>query len=234
LSVTVRQFANPEDLARAAATDWLQLLKKNDSQMEAVLSGGRITKSFFNELVKLSQGLLTESKVDFFWADERCVPPDDPESNYNIARQLLFEPLKIPAERIHRIRGEADPEIAAKEAADNVRKINPTFDIVFLGMGEDGHIASLFPGEPEEIMNDPAVYRAVTAVKPPPKRITLGYGAIVNAMEVWVLASGAGKETALAASLAGNTTPLWRLLRLRSKPSTIIYTDIPVPQGLVG
>jgi len=98
-------------------------------------------------------------------------------------------------------------------------------DLVLLGMGEDGHVASLFPGEAEDVMNSSAVYRAVTASKPPPRRISLGYGALVAAREVWMLASGSGKETALRESLSPTgATPLARLLRARGR--TRIFTDI--------
>jgi 6-phosphogluconolactonase len=92
-------------------------------------------------------------------------------------------------------------------------------------MGEDGHVASLFPGEPDEVISDPAIYRAVTAVKPPPRRFTLGYDVIVRAAEAWVLAAGAGKQGALKESVSPNgKTPLARVLRQREL--THIFTDI--------
>ena len=99
----------------------------------------------------------------------------------------------------------------------------PELDLVFLGMGEDGHVASLFPGD-TEALETLAVYRAVTGPKPPPRRITLGYPALAAAREVWVLASGEGKKEALQASLepTGNT-PLARVLQSRS--NTEIFTD---------
>jgi 6-phosphogluconolactonase len=98
-------------------------------------------------------------------------------------------------------------------------------DLIFLGMGEDGHVASLFPGEEDEAISSEAVYRAVTAVKPPPRRMTLGYAAIVAATEVWVVASGAGKEGALKESLSPTgKTPLARVLNRRAQ--TKILTDI--------
>ena len=94
-------------------------------------------------------------------------------------------------------------------------------------MGEDGHVASLFPGEPEGVSGNPAVFRSVTAVKPPPKRLTLGYPALAAASQVWVLASGSGKEGALRNSLSPNgSTPLARVIKLRSQ--TRILTDIRV------
>jgi 6-phosphogluconolactonase len=97
--------------------------------------------------------------------------------------------------------------------------------MIFLGMGEDGHVASLFPGELPEAISDPAIYRTVTAVKPPPRRMTLGYGMLAAALEVWLLASGRGKEGALKESLSPKGgTPLSRVLRSRTR--TRILTDI--------
>ena len=99
----------------------------------------------------------------------------------------------------------------------------PELDLVFLGMGEDGHVASLFPKD-TEALETPAVYRAVTGPKPPPRRITLGYPALAAAREVWVLASGLGKQEVLQSSLApSGDTPLARVLKSRS--NTEIFTD---------
>jgi 6-phosphogluconolactonase len=92
-------------------------------------------------------------------------------------------------------------------------------------MGEEGHVASLFPGEPASVTSLPALYRPVEVPKPPPNRVTLGYGAIAAARQVWVLVSGTGKEGALRQSLApAGQTPLARVLRARA--GTRIYTDV--------
>jgi 6-phosphogluconolactonase len=234
-------FGGPAELAKKAAGQWLEELsehlKSSDNTPYTVaLSGGRITKDFFQEIVAQVQensgsfGRVFDG-VHFFWADERCVPPTDPESNYAMARELLFEPLKISGDRIHRLRGEGPEPKALKEAVNAICKMapmsdgQPVLDMVFLGMGEDGHTASLFPGEPEGVMKDPLIYRAVTAVKPPPRRMTLGYGAIAAAREVWVLISGKGKEEALKKSLSPTVvTPLGRVMSLRKQ--TMIYTDV--------
>ena len=234
-------FPNPDALARAAAADWLADLKAASAEpanppYTIALSGGRITRTFFMETVRqfaANPAALKNvfDRAHFFWADERCVPPTDPESNFGAARELLFEPLKIPAGQIHRVRGEAPEPLALAEVVNDIKTVaavahgRPVLDLVFLGMGEDGHVASLFPGEPEEVTNDPAIYRAVTAVKPPPRRITLGYGPIGAAKKVWVLVSGNGKEGALKESISpAGKTPLARVLRGRS--GTRIYSDV--------
>lgn len=172
------------------------------------------------------------SRVHFFWADERCVPPEHAESNYRVAREVLFDPLGIPSLQVHRIQGEKPPEAAATQAESEICRIaplnrrgQPVLDLVFLGMGEDGHVASLFPGEPETVKESTAVYRTVTAPKPPPERITFGYSTIAVAREVWVLVSGTGKESALRDALASEgASPLCRVLRSRER--TRIFSDV--------
>ena len=228
----MKSFAAANQLTATAAAEFLDGLPASTSYTVA-LSGGRIAKDFFNRVARLTQERgQSLANVHFFWADERCVPPTDAESNYRIATELLFEPFGLSVANIHRIRGEDEPEAAARAVEAELRRIapanaagQPVLDLVLLGMGEDGHIASLFPGESEEVMQTPAVYRAVTASKPPPRRITLGYAAIAAAREVWVLASGAGKEAALRESLSPDgTTPLARVLRGRER--TCIFTDL--------
>jgi 6-phosphogluconolactonase len=230
------RFPSPAALARAVAERWLSILASSSSAnapFTVALSGGRIARDLFSHAASAAkQRGLTLANVDFFWGDERCVPPDDAESNFRAANELLLAPLAIPLARIHRVRGEADPDTAAQEAAVELLRVapmdnagQPVLDLVFLGMGEDGHVASLFPGESDEVMNSVAVYRAVTASKPPPRRITLGYATLAAAREVWVLASGAGKAEALRESLRPDgCTPLARLLRMRER--TTIFTDI--------
>ena len=147
-------------------------------------------------------------------------------------RKFLFAPLKIADAQIHRIRGEDSPEAAAKAASTEISQIapvnetgQPVLDLIFLGMGEDGHVASLFPGEPDVLISDKAIYRAVkNSPKPPPNRVTLGYAAIAAAKQVWVLVSGTGKEAALRESLfSKGRTPLARVTQFRTR--TKIFSD---------
>lgn len=238
--VKITSVPNDVALANIAAHEWLQQIatRPPDSGNYCVaLSGGRIAKTFSSAVANLAKARnLNFKSVHFFWGDERCVPPADAESNFAIAQQLIFAPLAIPETQIHRIRGEDDPPKAAGEAEAELRRFasassdkQPVFDLVFLGMGEDGHTASLFPSEPAKMASNKAVYRAVTGTKPPPHRVTLGYPTIAAAKEVWVLASGAGKEKALADSLkADGKTPLGRVLKLRSR--TRVFTDIHLPK----
>jgi 6-phosphogluconolactonase len=230
-------FADDKQLARATAQQWLDCLAapEKGKAFSVAVSGGRIARTFFSATATLGAGRkeLFET-VHFFWADERCVPPADSESNYRIARELLFTPLSIREDQVHRIRGEEAPEAAATSAERDLVSIAskngdgwPVFDIIFLGMGEDGHVASLFPGEPALKVAREPVYRPVRASKPPPDRITLGYAVIRAAKQVWVLASGPGKEDALRESLRDKpTTPLGKVLQ--SRQATRILSDIRI------
>jgi len=230
-------FAKPDDLGGAAASLWLNEIAAAERAGRAyftVLSAGRIAENFFAAASELArERAVSMGRVQFFWADERCVPPTDAESNFRMADELLFRPLGIAPDQIHRIHGEAPPGSAAELAEAELRRVvpvdgagQPVLDLVFLGMGEDGHVASLFPGERRSLIASPAVYRAITgSPKPPPNRVTLGFPAIVAARNVWVLASGGGKKRALDEALSpAGRNPLAQVLQARRQ--TRIFSDI--------
>ena len=230
-------FQNPDELARIVAAAWLKEIAAANQvgrPHHVALSGGRITLKFFATVIEMSRAQnVSLANVHFFWADERCVPPDDKESSFGAANEAFFRPLGIAADKIHCVLGEESPERAVEQANAEIKRIvplnaagQPVLDLVFLGLGEDAHVASLFPRETEAERANPAVYRIITdSPKPPPTRVTLGYPAIAAAQQVWVLASGAGKETALRDSLAEQgKPPLGRVLQMRTK--TKIFTDI--------
>lgn len=230
------QFQNADEVAQTVAAAWLDEVANAATAGRAfhvAVSGGRIAGALFASFGQQAKARAASLEhVHFFWADERCVPPDDAESNFRVAHEHLFAPLGIVQDRIHRIQGELAPDAVAREAEAEIRRIvplaaegQPVLDLVLLGMGEDGHVASLFPGEPAAVASNPAVYRAVTAIKPPPHRVTLGYGVVAAAREVWVLVSGSGKEGALRESLRPEgRTPLARVLRSRAR--TRIFSAI--------
>jgi 6-phosphogluconolactonase len=232
-------FATDDALAGAVASRWLDELAAqadDPTPFYVALSGGRIAKKFF---AAVAERALTRSvsfgHVHFFWADERCVPPTDAESNFGLAKAHLLDPLAIPPDKIHRVRGEISPSRAAAEAEAEICRIapvngsgQPVLDLILLGMGEDGHVASLFPGVLEEVVRSKSVYLPVVASKPPPQRITINFAALAAARQVWVLASGAGKESALRESLSRDgRTPLARVLQARER--TMIFTDMAGP-----
>ena len=142
------------------------------------------------------------------WGDERCVPPDDLRSNYRMAKEALLDRVPIPADQIHRIRGEDDPEKAAADYERELRALlgSEGLDLVLLGLGEDGHTASLFPGQA-------AVHEAarwVVAVPAPDGtmwRVTLTPAVLNAARNVTFVVSGAGKAQRLEQVLQGPFTP---------------------------
>lgn len=235
--VEVSHFADDAALAKAAAGAWLEQLaaaRAAGRKHLVALSGGRIARAFYAAAVATAhQQNLTFDGTEFFWADERCVPPDDAESNYLLAREHLFRPAAVPAKAIHRIQGELDPLVAAERATAELRRVAglpapqmPGLDLILLGMGEDGHVASLFPGDLSTEVDNVSVFRAVfNSPKPPPSRITMSHGLIAAAREVWVLVAGAGKQAALAQSIATTgQTPLAKVIQGRGR--TKIFTDI--------
>jgi 6-phosphogluconolactonase len=241
--IELLEFANAEALAKEAGSRFVGSIPDREPMLVA-LSGGRISKAFYEAIVaNVQKAGRSIDHVHFFFADERCVEPTDPESNFFTARQALFDPLRVRAEQIHRIHGETEGDYAAQEAEAELCRIaplnqdgQPILDLVILGMGEDGHTASLFPGESEGLVADSRVYRAVMAVKPPPRRITIGYAPLAAANEVWTLASGQGKEMALRQvfreiSEKSARLPLARALAGRRK--SLIFSDIPGSKALL-
>jgi 6-phosphogluconolactonase len=229
-------FASADELARAAANAWLDEIeaaaRKGRTHCVA-LSGGRITEKFFAATVAQAQERgVSFNGVHFFWADERCVPPADPESNFKLAHERLFVPLQIADANIHRLRGEDSPAAAARSAAEELRRHTaadpegqPIFDLIFLGMGEDGHVASLFPNASANLMDTSVPFLVVeNSPKPPPTRISLSYRTIFAAKNVWILISGAGKSAAMRESLSSTgRTPMARVVSARP---TKIFSDI--------
>jgi len=209
------------------------------------LSGGRIAKSLFTALASQAADVSPEilARCHFFWADERCVPPDHPDSNYPVARESLFDALNLAANQVHRIQGERPASEAARLAEEDLRNVVrfsasgnavedgsiPRLDLVFLGMGEDGHVASLFPGNPEVEGNlVDRLFYDVVGPKPPPQRVTMSLRLLANAKQVWVIVPGDTKREPLLEALAPHSTlPLGRVVQLRRM--TEIWTDFDLP-----
>ncbi|MBI5141967.1 MAG: 6-phosphogluconolactonase [Nitrospirae bacterium] len=145
-------------------------------------------------------------RIDFFWGDERCVSPEHPASNYGMARRALLDPLGIPASQVFRIRGELPPDVAASEYDSAIESYfgggnNVHFAIALLGLGADGHTASLFPGSPLLLETG----RCAAAVLPGPdgmNRVTLTLPAINSSDHVIFLVTGSGKAEIAARLVA--------------------------------
>jgi 6-phosphogluconolactonase len=180
-----------------------------------VLTGGRIAARFHQALADSPvRHAIDWSRVDFWWGDERFLPAGDPDRNETQARESLLAALPVDEKRVHAMPtsdGEYgdDPEAAAAgyaaelaAAARPGHQEHPHFDVLMLGVGEDAHVASVFPGQPA-IYEDRPVVAVRGAPKPPPRRITLTYPTINSAEEVWLIASGSGKSDAVALAMSG-------------------------------
>lgn len=146
-------YPDPETLARAAAENFVSLAKTAVAErgvFSVALSGGDTPKELYGFLADPEYaGQIPWDKVQVFWGDERCVPPEHPDSNYGLAQALLFSKVPLPEGNIHRIKCESSPEQAAAEYERELREFfgaSPDFDLILLGVGKDGHTASLFPG----------------------------------------------------------------------------------------
>ncbi|MCX8108096.1 MAG: 6-phosphogluconolactonase [Verrucomicrobiae bacterium] len=231
-------YADADALADAAGRHFLEgfsRLPETSVRWCVALSGGRIAPKLFQSIVRQATGRrLAWEKVEFFFADDRWVPWCDEQSNYGVAQRYLFQPLNINPRSVHPLYlGRSIEFDAAQAQADLLRKAactvdgNPILDAVILGMGEDGHIASLFPNAPKDVVDSRAVYLPVYAPKSPHQRITLTYGVLAVARDVLVVISGSGKEAALRESIQTNSnTPLGLLISRRRH--TVIFTDFPL------
>jgi 6-phosphogluconolactonase len=171
------------------------------------LTGGRSPRAIHTALIGQARDL-PWSKVQLTFGDERCVPPDHQDSNYRVAKESLIDPSGIPEGNVFRMRGEIDPEAAAREYEAKLRAFaarlgEPRYvhDVLLLGLGEDGHTASLFPGSPalDETTRDVV---PVIGPKPPPQRLTMTFPLINAARHILFLVAEREKravaETAIA------------------------------------
>lgn len=202
-------------LARQAADQLLAWAMERSGPVRVALSGGSTPRRTYQELVSARMiKLFPWQRVEWFWGDERFVPPDDPESNFRMAREAMLEAAPIPAANIHPIRtvGVSPDEAARRYEADLKRAYGnatleprlPLFDVCLLGLGDDGHTASLIPGEPA--LEERDHWTAVVAHGRPETRITLTYPAINASRHIVFLVSGEGKRAILREVLAGGST----------------------------
>ena len=199
----VHTFADAQQLVRAAATLFVtvgQEAIQARARFLVTLSGGSTPKALYAVLASQEFApRLDWSRVLFLFGDERAVPPTHSDSNFALANTLLFTPLNIPPAHIHRMRGEDSPETAAMQYEDTLRRLTattpgpwPVLDLVLLGMGEDGHTASLFPGT-AALMEDTRWVVPGRSPQGTRSRITLTLGVINHASVVLFLVTGQNK-----------------------------------------
>jgi 6-phosphogluconolactonase len=203
MSVQWYTHPDPGAAADACARHMSALLEEALASQEhatLAISGGSTPKLLFQKLV--ASGFRWQ-RVHLFWVDERCVPPNDLESNYHLADEYLIAPAHIPAAQVHRIHGEIKPEAAAGKYVEDIRNFfgleegeQPHFDVLQLGVGPDCHTASLFPGE-AAIKDREHIAAAVYVQKMGKWRVTLLPGALLAARNTVFLVTGADKATAV-------------------------------------
>ena len=216
----VEYFVEPdaEALARRAARHFVESAAQAAARGRAriAISGGGTPKSAFELLADPAQpfrAAMPWDKLDLFWVDERCVPPGDPDSNYRMTREALLDRVPLPPSAVHRMEGELAPDVAASRYETELRAsfrlqgaASPRFDLIALGMGPDGHTASLFPHT--------AALREVTRLavanhvqNKDAWRVTLTWPVINNGASVFFLIAGTDKAKVLSEVLTGPHDP---------------------------
>jgi 6-phosphogluconolactonase len=204
---TTLVFDTPDELASATADRLAAALASAQAvngTASVVLTGGRTGIAV---LTALRSATLDWSSLDIYWGDERFLPAGDPERNETQAREALLDHVPVSPERVHPMApsdGEYgdDPDAAAEAYAVLLQDV-PSFDVLLLGVGEEGHTASMFPHTPAVRETARAVVAVRDCPKPPPTRVTMTVPTIRRAHEVWLMTTGEAKAEAVAAALAG-------------------------------
>ncbi|MDM4719864.1 6-phosphogluconolactonase [Micromonospora sp. WMMA1363] len=215
---SVAVHADADLLAQAVAARLLVRLldaQAERGQASVVLTGGRVATAVYRAVAALpARDAVDWSRVDVWWGDERFLPAGDPDRNETQARAALLDTVPLDPARVHPMPAAGGPvggdpeEAAARYAAELARAARPGtaalphFDVLLLGVGEDGHVASVFPEHPVHYESRP-VSAVRGSPKPPPVRTTLTLPAINTAEEVWLVATGTGKARAVGMAFAG-------------------------------
>ncbi len=198
-----------------------ELLKQSIAELpegqtfSMALSGGSTPKAVFRFLVEHFKEQIPWERIQLFWGDERCVPPDDKESNYRMAKESLLDHIPIPESNIFRIKGENHPQEEALEYKKVVEQnvsmdeVMPVFDLFMLGMGDDGHTASVFPDHPELFRSD-KLFEVAVHPETGQQRITATGKLINHSRRIVFLVTGKTKSSVLANIL--NKTGHWEML----------------------
>lgn len=217
---------SPTELARWFVADLERAIRAvpPSRQFTLAVPGGSVAETFFPQLV--ASGIPWQ-RVDVLWVDERAVPPDSPESNYGLATRLWLQPAGVPPRNIHRMPAdEADLPRAAEEYARmlcSAAGSPPQLDYVLLGVGSDGHVASIFGHPGADHVTEPVTWTDL-APKPPPRRMSLSLGTLAGARRVVIAAFDASKSTVIGSAVHAPDalTPLARLLRSARAPVLLL------------
>ena len=186
------------EVAKAFSEYLKELIENSEVPLHIALSGGSTPKAIFDYMAENYKETIDWNKLHLYWGDERCVPPTDSESNYKMTVDHLLSKINFPEENIHRVLGENDPVEEAQRYGELLKKQLPNdedgvlFDLVILGMGDDGHTASIFPYN-IELWESENICEVALHPDSGQKRVTITGNVINNAKEVAFLVTGAGK-----------------------------------------
>jgi 6-phosphogluconolactonase len=232
MAVRTNTAEGPAEAADSCASFIVACLERTlagEDRANVALSGGAGSRILFERLAATP---FPWAKVHFFWVDERVVPASDERSNYRIAAESFLIPARVPGENIHRIHGELMPEAAARQYSGDVREFFglaqgelPAFDVMHLGLGENVHTASLFPGSP--LLEDrEGIASAAKVDADPPQRVTLLPGVIERARQIAMFVTGASKAEAVRAVFNEPFNPARYPAQLtRNAPSVAWFLD---------
>jgi 6-phosphogluconolactonase len=224
-----------DDLATAVAGAFLRLVTVHQAAgdvPQVALTGGSIAEKIHRALARLGPGSDVDwTRVDFFWGDERSVAPDSDERNAKQAREAFLDAIGVDPARVHEIPSTADEatvEDAATAYAETVRAVGSgSFALTMLGVGPDGHVASLFPGFPQLDVDDAIAVPVTGSPKPPPERVSLTFPALNRSDEVWFVVSGEEKAEAVGRALAAEPPGVHTIpaTGVRGRMATIWFLD---------
>jgi len=191
-----------------------------------VLTGGSSVGEAYEHAAALEADW---SEAAVWWSDERCVPPDDERSNYGLAKRTLLDRI-ADQPKVHRIRGEIDPADASGEYDKQLEGV--TLDLLLLGLGTDGHVASLFPGSPQLAERERLVTSGPAELEPFVDRVTMTLPALLSATRIIFLVTGAAKADAVERAFRGEITPEVPASLLRGGDAPIdVFLDTPASGG---
>lgn len=196
-------FKSPEELAHEFANRLMSWVENHSGdEFHLAISGGKTPDLLFDILAEKYADSVLWQKIHFWWVDERMVSPTHPESNFGVVQNLLFSKISIPEENIHRIKGENTPEEEAFSYSAQIQeKLHsenswPVFDLIILGMGDDGHTASIFPDQMKLLVSE-KICEVATHPVSGQKRVTLTGKVINNAEKICFLVTGSNKAKRL-------------------------------------
>jgi 6-phosphogluconolactonase len=201
-----------EGLAHAVAARFITKLvdvQSNGGVAQVVLTGGRVAAAVYRAVAESpARSAIDWRRVEFWWGDERFLPDGDAERNETQAREALLSRVDVAPDKVHPMPADSGQgaEAAAEAYAEQLANVS-TFDVLMLGVGPDGHVASLFPGQPALQESERTAVAVHDAPKPPPTRISLTFPILNRSDEVWFVVSGEDKAEAVRKALAGADLP---------------------------